>query len=205
MGLAWQFPAQGPANPSGRTRRPFSGAISMNATFFPSVEMWRLAEGVLEGSLQEMSNDGVHGNEGVVLWLGRRIQGQAEITHLVGLRGSGVTKRPDFLVISPWLLNEVADVALQLSVSLIGQIHTHGSGYGLDLSRTDRTQGIAVPHFLSVVAPDYGLRSDISITDCGVHVFEPGLGYRRLSMREVEQRVQVVPGPPPPLLLIGRD
>ena len=177
----------------------------MNTPFFPPVEVWRLAEGVLDSSLREMSNDGVCGNEGVVLWLGRRAQGQAEITYLVGLRGSGVTKRPDLLVISPGVLNEVADVALQLNVSLIGQIHTHGPGYGIDLSRTDRTRGIAVPHFLSVVAPDYGLRSDIGITDCGVHVFEPGLGYRRLSTREVEQRVLVVPGSPPPLLLIGQD
>ena len=177
----------------------------MNTAFFPPLEVWRLAEGVLDSSLREMSNDGVRGNEGVVLWLGRRAQGQAEITYLVGLRGSGVTKRPDLLVISPGVLNEVADVALQLNVSLIGQIHTHGPGYGIDLSRTDRTHGIAVPHFLSVVAPDYGLRSDIGITDCGVHVFEPGLGYRRLSTREVEQRVLVVPGSPPPLLLIGQD
>jgi len=177
----------------------------MNTTFFPPVKVWRLVEGVLKGSLQEMSIDGVHGNEGVVLWLGRRAQEQAEITHLVGLRGSGVTKRPDLLVIAPRLLNEVADVALQLNVSLIGQIHTHGSGYSLDLSRTDRTWGIAVPYFLSVVAPDYGLRSDIRITDCGVHMFEPGLGYRRLLMSEVEQCVQVVPGPMPPLLLIGQD
>ncbi len=177
----------------------------MNTPFFPPVKVWWLVEGVLVGSLREMSNDGVHGNEGVVLWLGRRAQGQAEITHLVGLRGSGVTKRSDLLVITPRLLNEVADVAIDLNVSLIGQIHTHGSGYGIDLSRTDRTRGIAVPHFLSVVAPDYGLRSNMCITDCGVHVFEPGLGYRRLSVREVEQRVQVVPGSPPPLLLIGQD
>ena len=152
-----------------------------------------------------MSTDGVRGNEGVVLWLGRRCQGQAEITHLVGLRGLGVTKRSDLLIIAPRLLNEVADVALQLDVSLIGQIHTHGPGYGIDLSRTDRARGMAVPYFLSVVAPDYGLRSDTGITDCGVHVFEPGLGYRRLSTREIEQRVQVIPGSPPPLLLIGQD
>ena len=177
----------------------------MNTTFFPPVEVWRLVEGVLEGSLQEMSKDGVRGNEGVVLWLGRRAEGQAVISHLVGLRGPGITKRPDLLVISPWLLNEVADVALHLNVSLIGQIHTHGSGYGIDLSRTDRTRGIAVPYFLSVVAPDYGLRSGVRIAHCGVHVFEPGHGYCRLSMREVEQRVQVVPGSPPPLLLIGQD
>lgn len=177
----------------------------MNTTFFPPVEVWHLTKSVLEDSLREMSNDGVHGNEGVVLWLGRRVQGQAEITHLVGLRGPGVVKRPNLLIILPWLLNEVADVALQLNVSLIGQIHTHGTGYDIGLSRTDRARGIAVPHFLSVVAPDYGLRGDIGIVDCGVHVFEPGLGYRRLSTREVEQRVQVISGTPPPLLLIGQD
>src|SRR5689334_12378841 len=108
MGPTRQCPAQDLANPSGRTRRPFSGALSMNTTFFPPVEVWRLVEGVLEGSLREMSTDGVCGNEGVVLWLGRRAQGQAEITHLIGLRGSGVIKRPYLLIVSPWLLNEVA-------------------------------------------------------------------------------------------------
>lgn len=177
----------------------------MNTTFFPKIEEWYFVEGVLENSLQEISNDGVHGNEGVVLWLGRRVQGHAEITHLVGLRGPGVIKHPDLLVITPWLLNEVADVALHLNVSLIGQIHSHGPGHSIELSRTDRAQGIAVPHFLSVVAPDYGLRNDIRITDCGVHVFELGFGYRRLSTRDVEQRVQIVSGSPPPLLFIGQD
>ncbi|SRR6266852_4618734 len=177
----------------------------MSTTFFPPVQMWRLVEGVLEGSLQEMASDGVDGNEGVVLWLGRQAQGQVDITHLVGLRGPGVVKRPDFLMIASWLLNEVTDLALHLNVHLIGQIHTHGPGYGIDLSKTDRTQGIRVPYYLSIVAPDYGLRSNMRITDCGVHVFEPRLGYRRLSIVEVEQCVQVVPGPLPLLLLIGQD
>ncbi|MER3406785.1 MAG: hypothetical protein C4289_17785, partial [Chloroflexota bacterium] len=84
--------------------------------------------------------------------------GQAEITHVVGLRGPGVIKRPDFLRIEPWLLNDVTDLAIDLGVVLVGQVHTHGPGYGTDLSMTDRTYGIAVPFYISVVAPDYGLR-----------------------------------------------
>lgn len=176
----------------------------MTTTFFPPVQVWCLTEGTLQGSLQEMARDGMHGNEGMVLWLGRRAQEHADITHLVGLRGPGVIKRPDVLVIEPWLLNEVTDLALDLNVCLIGQIHTHGTGYGIDLSKTDRTYGISVPYYLSIVAPDYGLRSDTQVTDCGVHVFEPGLGYRRLSVVEIVQRVEVVPGPPPPLVLVGK-
>ncbi len=176
----------------------------MTTTFFPPVQVWCLTEGALQGSLQEMACDGMQGNEGVVLWLGRRAQEHADITHLVGLRGPGVIKRPNVLVIEPGLLNEVTDLALDLNVRLIGQIHTHGAGYGTDLSKTDRMYGISVPCFLSVVAPDYGLRSGTRVTDCGVHVFEPGLGYRRLSVIEVVQRVQVAPGPPPPLVLVGQ-
>lgn len=177
----------------------------MTTTFFPPVQVWRLPEGALQDSLHEMARDGVHGNEGAVLWLGQRVQGQADITHLVGLRGPGVIKRPDLLMIEPWLLNEVTDLALCLNVCLIGQIHTHGVGYDTDLSWTDRTQGISVPYYLSVVAPDYGLRGSTHITDCGVHVFEPEFGYRRLSVNEVVQRVQVMPGPSPTLMLVGQD
>ncbi len=177
----------------------------MSTNFFPPIQRWQLVEGVLEKSLQEMSKDGIHDNEGVVLWLGQRTQDQAKISHIVGLRGSGVIKRPDVLLIAPYLLNDVVDLALHLNVYLIGQIHSHGPGYGVDLSRTDRTQGIMVPYFLSVVAPDYGLQRSTCIMHCGVHVFEPGLGYRRLSIIEIEQRIQVVEGQLPPLLLIGQD
>ena len=177
----------------------------MNTNFFPPVQIWHLTEGALQGSLQEMAEDGVHGHEGVVLWLGRCAQGQADITHLVGLRGPGAIKRPDVLMIAPRLMNEVTDLALDLNVRLIGQIHSHGKGYGTDLSITDRTHGISVPYYLSIVAPDYGLRSGTHITDCGVHVFEPGHGYRRLSTAEIMHRVEVVPGPPPPFVLVGQE
>ncbi len=177
----------------------------MSNTFFSPIRTWCLPQGALPESLQEMARDGIGGNEGIALWLGHRVQGQAEITHVVGLRGPGVIKRPDFLRIEPWLLNDVTDLAIDLGVVLVGQVHTHGPGYGTDLSVTDRTYGIAVPFYISVVAPDYGLREGISITDCGVHVFEPGLGYRRLTIAEVERQVQIVLGVRPPLLLVGEE
>ncbi len=173
--------------------------------FFPRVERWHIPEMAVADSLREMAQDGSQGNEGIVLWLGRRHGGEATVTHLVALRGPGVVKQPDLLIIEPWLLNEVTDVTIGLKVALVGQIHSHGDGHGVDLSITDRTRGIAVPHYLSVVAPHYAMEPRIRIEDCGVHVFESRTGYRRLSVDEIGQRLTIVPGGRVPLIIVGTD
>ncbi|MCX5796995.1 MAG: hypothetical protein NTY77_16000 [Elusimicrobia bacterium] len=160
-------------------------------SFFPEVERWELPEWVLTESLAEMAIDGRKGNEGVALWLGERTQRLAKITNLVLLRGPGVVKEPDFLQISPALLNDVADKALELGRALIGQIHSHGEEYGTNLSLTDRRYGFAVPYYLSVVAPDFALRKKTAISQCGVHVFEDGRGYRRLPPEELRRCISM--------------
>jgi len=177
----------------------------MKTTCFPAVSEWIFPETVLPDSLAEMAADGLVGNEGVVLWLGHKGQGRTEVTHLVALRGQEITKLPDFLRIESSLINDVTDIAIDLGVSLVGQIHSHGRWYGTDLSVTDITYGFAVPFYLSVVAPDYALRSATSWKDCGVHVFEPGSGYRRLNIEEIRRRIRVVSGNKAPLLKVGEE
>ncbi len=162
-----------------------------------------MPEAALADSFREMSLDGAFGNEGVTLWLGKRVNGIAEITHLVALRGAGVMKRPNLLRIETHLFNDVADVAIEFGVSLIGQIHSHGWAW-VDLSWADLTYGMATPYYLSVVAPHYAMREDVSIYDCGVHVFEPGKGYRRLPQQEVSQRINLTNGQNLPFLTVGK-
>ena len=175
----------------------------MSSTYFPRIATWVLPDHTLQASLEEMARDGQAGNEGIALWLGRQTDADAEVTLVVGLRGLGVIKRPDQLRIASWLLNEVTDLALERGVSLLGQIHSHEEGYGTDLSPTDRTYGIAVPYFLSVVAPGFGLHAETRLADCGVHIFEPRLGYRRLPPAEVAQRIHVLPDISAEFLLVG--
>jgi hypothetical protein len=175
----------------------------MKSTRFPAVKEWCFSDTVLPDSIGEMAEDGFSGNEGVVLWLGHRHRGKAEVTHLVALQGSGVTKLPDFLHIDASLLNDVTDIAIDLGVCLIGQIHSHGQLHGTSLSFTDITCGIAVPFYLSVVAPDYALRPATAWKDCGVHVFESVTGYRRFSPAEIGRRIHVVSGNRPPMLRVG--
>lgn len=175
----------------------------MTKSYFSEIHSWVLPEVAFTASLEEMARDGASGNEGVMLWLGQQRQGIAEITHLVALRGNGVIKEPYFLQIESGLLNDVADLAIEYGVSLIGQIHSHGGGCSTDLSLTDRRYGIKTPYYLSVVAPDFALRQETRITDCGVHVYEPNHAYRRLSDAETAERIKVVRGLTPTMLLIG--
>jgi hypothetical protein len=177
----------------------------MTQLYFPPVSGWRMPRSVLDSSLEEMARDGVQGNEGIMLWLGHRDEGVVEITHLVALRGPRIIKEPDFLSIGPELLNEVTDLGIEFGAHLVGQIHSHFSAEFLDLSHTDRTYGIHAPNYLSLVAPDYGMNLATSINDCGVHVFELGHGYRRLSPDEVARRIQVVDGPSLPVLMVGEE
>jgi hypothetical protein len=173
-------------------------------SLYSKTTAWRVPQTVLGDCLQEMSIDGEHGNEGIVLWLGREESGLAEITHLVKLRGPLIHKKPDQITISSVLFNDVADLAIEHKVRLLGQIHTHGAGYSLDLSQTDRVYGLQVPYFLSLVAPNYG-RSLVPVTSCGVHVFLPGKGYIRLTPTEVNQHVAIIPGPHLPFLEVGGE
>ena len=174
------------------------------SAFFPPVARWHLPEDVVRGSFAELARDGQQGNEGIALWLGRRRGGDAEVTHLVSLRGPGVRKGPGVLRIEPWLLNAVTDLTTALEVALVGQIHSHGRGW-VDLSPTDRADGIAVPYYLSVIAPWFALRPHTGLADCGVHVFEPGAGWRRLSVSETRTRLQVISGGRVPLITVGEE
>lgn len=175
----------------------------MKSKYFPPVRFWRISKQAFADSLRELARDGTDGNEGIILWLGKRDYGMAEISHLVALRGPGVVKRPYSLQISPELLNQVTDLTLKFGVSMIGQMHSHGPGSGVGLSSTDRDLGISVPHYLSVVAPYFGRRPATRVSDCGVHVFEPRIGYRRLSRWETWWRIRVVQSPSLPVLIVG--
>lgn len=172
---------------------------------FSQVNSWILPVSAFQAAFREMALDGVEGNEGVTLWLGTRKDGHAKITHSVILRGTYIVKRPDHLNIKPGLLNDVADLAIELNASLVGQIHSHGPGCGTDLSYTDRTYGIKVPYYLSIVAPDFARNRDVPITDCGVHVYEQDLGFRRLPPSEIESRIELVVDTDTPVLTVGEN
>jgi hypothetical protein len=173
-------------------------------SFFSDTTSWKIPETVLPDSFQEMAIDGELGNEGIVLWLGRDEDSTAEVTHLIRLRGPLVYKLPNHIHIDSALFNDVADVAIENKVRLLGQIHSHGVGYSLDLSIPDRRYGLQVPHYLSLVAPGYA-RVPVPVTRCGVHVFQPRRGYVRLGPLEIARSIQIVPGPHLPFIEVGTD
>lgn len=171
-------------------------------SLYEPVDFWRIPASVLPDSITEMATDGKRGCEGIVLWLGVVTQRAAVITHLVGLHGPKVIKRPDHLRIDPDLFNELADFCEEIGSMLLGQIHSH-PGTFIDLSETDKRYGVSTPHYLSVVAPYYAQDPRVGWAQCGVHVFSPTLGFQRLSPEHVSRKVQIISDVRPPLTRLG--
>jgi len=174
----------------------------MNNPYFSPTRLWRIPQAAIEDSLDEMALDGAKGHEGIVLWLGKDSAEIADVTHLIRLRGPLVEKRKDFINIHPALFNDVADVAIEHGLRLVGQVHSHGPGCGVDLSPTDRSHGIQVPPYLSLVAPDYA-RTRVPAHDWGVHVYTREAGYVRLSHEAARRCLQITDGLRPPMLTVG--
>ncbi len=163
-------------------------------TPYQTAERWLLAEGLFDATLEELAIDGRSNREGIAFFLGRHHGTQAHLTHLLKLRGIKLNKTPDHLRVDPDLMNEVTDLAIAEDVSLLGQIHSHGPGHGIDLSYPDHFHGIRVQGFLSLVAPDFALRPHTGLLDCGVHVFEASKGYRRMLDQEIKRRFALLDG-----------
>lgn len=176
----------------------------MNNPYFAQTRLWRIPQAAIEDSLDEMALDGAKGHEGIVLWLGKDSDEIAEVTHLILLRGPLVEKRKDFINIHPALFNDVADIAIEHGLRLVGQVHSHGPGYGVDLSPTDRIHGIQVPSYLSLVAPDYA-RTLVPLHEWGAHVYTCESGYARLSRDEAGHCLQITGGLRPPMLTVGEE
>lgn len=161
-------------------------------TFFPIVRRWLVPPTLLQVSLSEMALDGAGGNEGICLWLGVRCEDEtATVTHAVKLRGEGVIKSPANIHVTPELMREVHAYAKAIRKQLVGQIHSHGKEYGVDLSFVDVRYGVSVPYYLSVVAPAYGLGAATTWHDCGVHIYHPDEGFIRVPNGEVSEVISI--------------
>lgn len=158
---------------------------------------WILPQAALDRSYEELAADGARDREGIALWGGIAetcARGDAvRITHIILLRGPGVVRGMGYIGISPELLNEVTDAlaALDGDVYLVGQIHGHPPLASTDLSDVDIAYGIRTPQYLSVVAPNYGMAPAARLVECGIHVFESRVGWRRFTRAEVSARVEV--------------
>ncbi len=154
---------------------------------------WVLPTNLLPISIRVMQPYGARGEEGLALWFGRREHDVAIVTHVVEAFGSGFSTSPLHLRLSRRAMAALGDLAISLDCYLVGQIHSHPFRL-LDLSDLDRTQGIRVSDYLSVVCPHYAQRTNTRFEDCGVHAFEDD-DYRRLSSAEQLARIRFTEEP----------
>ena len=149
--------------------------------------IWNLPADLLDVSLDVMRPNGRIGNEGLALWLGTRDGSQVRVTHIVALHGNGFIASPLQLRLSWNAMSRLTDLADELGIYLIGQIHSHPGCY-IDLSDVDKKYGVQSQDYLSIVCPHYAQRMVSGIHECGVHLFDNGC-YRRFGAAEVTRRI----------------
>jgi hypothetical protein len=152
---------------------------------------WRFPQDLLAKSLAVMKPHGARGNEGLALWLGREEEGAVAITHVISVAGRGVRNSPLQLRLSLACMEAITNLADKVESYLVGQIHSHPARM-LDLSEVDKTYGIRIQNYLSLVCPYYAQLATLSIEECGVHLFDHGR-YRRFTDEEVRRRIHLSP------------
>lgn len=150
---------------------------------------WLFPKDLLQKSIEVMRPQGLRGNEGLALWLGKANGNVIEITHLVEVIGPGFQTSPLFMRLSMRAMAKLTNLADGLDRYLVGQIHSHPRTF-TDLSELDKTHGIRVPNYLSVVCPHYAQLPATTLDNCGVHVFE-GREYRRMNQVVTERRIKI--------------
>lgn len=157
---------------------------------YAEISHWYMPKSAFQSTVKSLARHGREGREGIVFWLGKRHESQADILHIVTIPSSKMEHTSLFLDVPPETLNLVTDISSRYGVAIVGQAHSHPSGYPVDLSITDRTHGFNIPYFLSVVVPDFGQKPGTKIWDCGIHVYYPGRGYERLSKRTARKMLE---------------
>jgi hypothetical protein len=171
---------------------------------------WTIPRSALEKSYVEMARDGSVDREGIALWAGHDIDAEGLnviITHVVLLRGPGIQRARGYIAITPELLNEITDTLAEVGndTYLIGQIHGHPPFSSTRLSPTDIEGGIRTPEYLSVVAPNYGMNAQPDLHECGVHYFDPDLGWTTLSASEIDRHIVITHDVSLPVLVVGEE
>jgi hypothetical protein len=150
---------------------------------------WNLPSDLLARSLDVMRPQGKLGNEGLAFWLGQQTGFEITVTHIVSFAGAGLRHAPLQLRMSLAAMEALTDLVDRVGSHLVGQIHSHPARM-LDLSEVDKTYGIRIQNYLSLVCPHYAQVPAITLDECGAHVFDRG-HYRRLHSAEVGQRIHV--------------
>ena len=158
-----------------------------------TAKIWALPEELVHVSVEIMQPHGLLGNEGLALWFGNDSCGVTHVTHVVSVEGAGFRSTPLQLRLSLNAMEELTRLGAHLDAYLVGQIHSHPEDM-LELSPVDQEFGIRYQDYISLVCPHYAQRPSTSLLDCGVHIFEKGR-YRRMTINEVNRRVQIVDSP----------
>jgi hypothetical protein len=152
---------------------------------------YQIPREVLTTSRALLAEIGAEGLEGVVVWVGRRVDAtHAEVERVLRpeqlcfrtAEGVGVEVPPESIgaLIS----------ALEPETSVLARLHTH-PGYAYHSDVDDVNMLVAHQGAISIVVPDFA-SAPIKLTACSVNELRHGEGWIELSASEVTLRFEIL-------------
>jgi hypothetical protein len=151
---------------------------------------WDLPRDLIAQSVNVMRPYGAIGHEGLALWFGDDHGDTVQITHLIVPHGPGLVTHPYHLSLSLRAIARLTGLSGRLERYWAGQIHSH-PGREVRLSDLDKTMGVQVQDYLSMVCPHYAQYPVEDVRQCGVHIYDHG-AYRQFAPSEVVSRIRVI-------------
>jgi len=145
-----------------------------------------LTEEVLEDTRAVLADRGVHGVEGVVLWVGRRSGEDVQILFAFGPPQIAY-KSPDGLAVS--IPDEaVTEIIAALPPDLFIPVRVHSHPTDAYHSATDNTN-MLLSHrgAISIVVPYFADRP-IELTQCSVNELDNSFCWREMPVGEIQER-----------------
>ena len=117
--------------------------------------------------------DGDH--EGIVLMLGREFD---SLTLILSVVAPDADHGPGHVMVDGTSVAAVTEVAHKHNLAVLGQIHTHPSGWTEHSNGDDHLVLLKFDGILSIVAPHYGHFGLRPITSLGIHQLQEGVWHR---------------------------
>lgn len=151
--------------------------------------MFAVTESAIMQSESWLRSPPWRGRESVIYWTGVKRDDLWLVTTVVKpqtetTRGSFKTSAEDNALVIEFLS--------QAGLALLGQVHTHGSGYVDHSGGDDKDAFMPKENSISIVVPHYGRRGMELLDRCGVHRYESGR-FRRLQPAEIAAEVCIIP------------
>jgi len=147
-----------------------------------------ISEDVIENTVRILQQYGAMISEGLVYWVGKRLDGRIEINTCIA---PSIDASRYHIEIDHAANLKVVEAIHELKLVHIGQVHSHPFEWVGHSWTDDAGASFKINGLLSIVVPDFSKDGMLPLSKCGVHRFHDSTFFR-LANRYVKNHFHIV-------------